>query len=315
MRLKKILVTVFSLLILGCIFAFTACDNKQLTDLEKFERYISKIYGKRVETEEVAVAQYNSNATIDEAYRIKDDGNYLIKSTGKGGYDNGTVTCWVVINVSGGAIKGIDKVIIESSRAQTYIDRVGDDALSQFGELYEDGIIYTPYLITNATVKGTKNAICNAVNGALDFVNAVLGIVVDCYEDYDFVEYIATRKTTHEINDDGSITFNIVTKDFKETFEFKINISVNSNGVITDYAITENGSTNNHYFNYMHEGILDGTLFVGKDFAGIEAILNNGISLPSDNSGTEISTGATHSNYLCLYAVAFATKNYDKLVH
>ena len=79
-----------------------------------------------------------------------------------------------MVVVNGGAVKGIDKVIIDSNKAQSYIDRVGDKALSQFSELYEDGIVYTPSLITGATVTGTKNAICNAVNTALEFANVKL---------------------------------------------------------------------------------------------------------------------------------------------
>ncbi|MDE6613022.1 MAG: hypothetical protein K2K28_00500, partial [Clostridia bacterium] len=306
----KCIITLTCVLLVSGIFLTIMNGLLAVSDAERFERAINKIYGKSVKTETVAVANYNDNATIDEAYRVKDDGNYLIKATGKGGYDNGTVTCWIVVNVSGGAVKGIDKVVIESNKGQSYIDRVSDKALSQFTELYTDGIIYTQDLITNATVKGTKTAICNAVNGALDFVNALLGNVTeDIYAEFDFVEYIETKLTSHEVNEDGSITFHIVTKGLKEPSGFKVDITIGADGVITDYTVTENGPTGQSYIDKMHAGILDGTLFEGKDFAGIEAILDNGISLPSDNSGTQISTGATHSNYLCLYAAAFATKN------
>lgn len=313
----KCILTLTCVLLISGIFLTIMNGLLAVSDAERFERAINKIYGKSVKTEAVAVANYNDNATIDEAYKVKDDGNYLIKATGKGGYDNGTVTCWIVVNVSGGAVKGIDKVVIESNKNQSYIDRVTDKALNQFTELYTDGIIYTQDLITNATVKGTKTAICNAVNGALDFVNAKLGNVTeDIYAEFDFVEYIETKLTSHEVNEDGSITFHIVTKGLKEPSGFKVDITVDTNGVVTKYEITENGSTSGAYSDKMHAGILDGTLFVGLDFAGIEKMLGNGIPLPSDNSGTEISTGATHSNYLCLYAAAFATKNYhnEKLI-
>lgn len=172
----KCLATLLCVLLISGIFLTIMNALLAVTPEEKFQRAISKIYGKNVETTAVAVADYNSNATIEEAYRVE-DGNYLVKSTGKGGYENGTVTCWVVVEFKNGAVSGIGKVVIDSNKNQSYIDRVTEKALNQFSELYENEIIYTENMITNATVKGTKNAICNAVNGALDYVNNSFGKV------------------------------------------------------------------------------------------------------------------------------------------
>ena len=83
----------------------------------------AEIYGKPVAYTEVDVANYNDNATINAAYRIRDDGNYLVRVTGKGGFDNGTVTCWVVVSVSNGAINGIDKVVIDSFSRNRFVAR------------------------------------------------------------------------------------------------------------------------------------------------------------------------------------------------
>ena len=174
----KCLITLLCVLLVSGIFLTIMNSLLKVTDQEKFDRAINKIYGQSVKTEAVAdIEQYNDNATIEEAYIVKDDGNYLIKVTGKGGYDNGTVTCWVVVAIKNKTVVGIDKVVIDSNVGQSYIDRVGSKALNQFSEFYEDGIIYTPGLITGATVMGTKNAICNAVNAALDFANAKCGNV------------------------------------------------------------------------------------------------------------------------------------------
>lgn len=142
---------------------------------ERFERAIMKIYGKSVPATAVAVEDYNSNATINEAYKMG-DGNYLVKSTGKGGFSGGTVTCWVVIEVKGGAISGVGKVIIDSNVGQSYINYINDKFLTAFTTNYEDGAYFTPaegFIKTGATMSAT--AICNAVNGALDFVNAKFG--------------------------------------------------------------------------------------------------------------------------------------------
>ena len=171
----KCIITLLCVLLVSGIFLTIMNSLLKVTDQEKFDRAIQKIYGTSVKTEAVAVEQYNDNGIIEEAYIVKDDGNYLVKATGKGGYDNGTVTCWVVVELKNGSISGIGKVVIDSNVGQSYIDRVGSKALNQFSEFYEDGIIYTPTLITGATVMGTKNAICNAVNAALSFVKNKTG--------------------------------------------------------------------------------------------------------------------------------------------
>ena len=52
--------------------------NKRNKEVHKLERAINKIYGKSVKTESVAVADYNSNATINEAYKINSFGRSYI---------------------------------------------------------------------------------------------------------------------------------------------------------------------------------------------------------------------------------------------
>ena len=307
----KCLIALLCVLLVSGIFLTIMNSLLAVTEQERFERAINKIYGKNVKTEAVAVENYNDSATIDEAYKVKDDGNYLIKATGKGGFDNGTVTCWVVVNVTGGTVKGIDKVVIDSNKGQSYIGYINDKFLAGFSEY--KGEYFNPnegFIKTGATRSAT--AICNAVNASIDFVNAKFGnVAVDIYENFYLIEYINTKQTSHEIID-GSVVYHIKTKGHTMPSEFTIDVKVNSAGAITDYNIIANGSTSQSYIDKMLAGILDKTLFLGKNFAGIQAILNEGITYPGDGKDTLISTGATQSNYLCVYAAAFATKNYDK---
>lgn len=170
----KCIITLLCVLLVSGVFLTIMSGLLAVTDQERFDRAINKIYGKPVKYSELQSADYNDNGTIDGAYLIE-DGNYLIKATGTGGYDNGTVTCWVVVEVENKTIKGIGKVVIDSNKNQSYIDRVTSKALDQFSEFYEDDIVYSPSLITGATVMGTKNAICNAVNAALDYVRVQCG--------------------------------------------------------------------------------------------------------------------------------------------
>ena len=307
----KCLLTLLCVLLVSGIFLTVMNSLLKVTDQEKFDRAINKIYGKSVTTEKVAVAQYNSDATIDEAYKVLDDGNYLIKATGKGGFDNGTVTCWVVVVVEKGKITGINKVVIDSNKSQSYISNINDKFLNGFKNY--TGAKFDPevgFVKTGATF--SAGAICNAVNGAIDYVNSHwLGNVTENkFEGFLFTEYIDTDVTDYTIDEDGNVVFAIKTKKYPEANGFKVNIVVGADGRIVSYEIVENGSTGG-FGNSMNPSIVDGTLFVGKDIADIKALLNDGITFPS-GSNEDLKTGATKSNYLCVCAAAFATANYKQ---
>ena len=309
----KCLVTLLCVLLVSGVFLTLMNGLLAVSDQERLDRAINKIYGKSVAYTEVAVADYNDSATIEAAYKIKDDGNYLVKSTGKGGFDNGTVTCWVVVNVSGGSIKGIDKVVIDSNKGQSYISYITDKFFTGFYGSYENGHYFNPndgFIKTGATRSAT--AICNAVNGAIDYVNGkFLGNVAsDAYSGLKYTEYVDTKATTHE-GKDGNVIFHVVTKGYGMATPFSIDITVDREGVIKAYTITKNG-TDNYDPNKMHSEILDGTLFVGKTVEDVIRFANEGMEY--GGVGSDLKTGATNSNYLCLYAAAFAAENYEKFL-
>ena len=305
----KCLITLLCVLLVSGIFLTIMNSLLAVTDQEKFDRAIQKIYGKPVTTEQVAVAQYNSDATIDEAYKVLDDGNYLIKATGKGGFDNGTVTCWVVVAVNKGQISGIEKVVIDSNKAQSSISNINDKFLNGFKNY--TGAKFDPeigFVKTGATF--SAGAICNAVNACIDYVNNHwLGNVTENkFEGFLFQEYIDTDVTDYTVDDNGNIIFAIKTKRYPEANAFTVNIVVGTDGRIVSYEIVTNGSTSG-YDKSMNPAIADGSLFVGMDIADIKALLNDGITFPS-GSNADLKTGATKSNYLCVCAAAFATANY-----
>lgn len=173
----KCIATLLCVLLVCGVFLTIMNGLLEVTDEERFDRAMAKIYGKTVTTEALTPADYNSNATIEAAYRVKEDGNFLVKSTGKGGFA-GTVTCWVVVEVNNSGISGIMKVVVDSYVGETQMAEIKDSFLQKFSTGYQDGIIYSTadgYLVTGST--RSSNAICNAVNGALDYVNAMFGNV------------------------------------------------------------------------------------------------------------------------------------------
>ena len=315
----KCLVTLLCVLLVSGIFLTVMNSLLKVTDQEKFDRAINKIYGKSVKTEAVQVVDFDSDkATIDEAYKVLDDGNYLIKATGKGGYDNGTVTCWIVVEIKNGSVSGIGKVVIDSNVGQSYIDRVGAKALNQFSELYVNGITYSPAMITGATVTGTKSAICNAVNAALDFTNAKCGnVIVDIYKDnnFEYINAIDTRNSRHTVNGD-LVTYTVKTSGYGMAGEFIISITVGPDGTITAYNIVENGSTSGYEADMAPE-ILNGSWFVGKNTQSILDAMGGNVDYSGTSSGLAsngLKTGATQSSYQCIQAAVFASANYQRCI-
>ena len=325
----KCIAVLLCVLLVSGVFLTIMNALLKVTAGEKLQRSISKIYpgmevtvyGLDDEGNEVVIdssvsepkgftsetVKYGSTSEVSEAYKIvfMQDGaevtNYLITSKGLGGYDGGSVTCSVAVIVEDGKIAGIYKVNIQSNDKQSFIGRVGDDALAQFSELYEDGISYSQDLITKATTAGTKNAICNAVNGALTFVRTkILGeeIIEIPYSDY-----INVDKTTFN-KDERKLT--VVTKTLMPD-AFTVEIVVSEDMKIASYKVVIDGTTNKTKY-VMNPDILNGTLFVGKGLAEIEVLIGHG---DINAVSSELKTSATESNFLCSYAAAFALANFQ----
>lgn len=314
----KCIIALLCVLLVSGIFLTVMNSLLYVTDQERFDRAINKIYGKSVKTEAVAVADYNSNATIVEAYRVKDDGNYLVKATGKGGYDGGTVTCWIVVEVKGGKIGGVGNIVIDSNTKQTQMAEISASYLKRFSEEYTDGIYYSTadgFVVSGSS--RTSNAICNAVNGALDFVNARFGNVAeDQYAEFDFIDNIQTKQSSHEIIEtEGvkSVKFTVVSKGYGHTGDFTSEVVVNAEGKIESFEIVKFASTGASFDDKAKE---NATAFVGKDLAGILEILGGSgtatPAYPGDNKNWVLVSGASESTYSLYNAALFATGNYQK---
>lgn len=316
----KCIITLLCVLLVSGIFLTIMNAVLEVTDEEKFARAINKIYGKSVKTESVTVENYNDNGKIEEAYRVKDDGNYLIKATGYGGFDNGTVTCWVVVVVKNGSVHGVDKVIIDSNKSQSYIGNINDKFLSGFKTNYT-GEHYSPYegfIMTGATRSAT--AICNAVNSSLDFVNAKFGNVKeDLFKEFKYADKIDTAACEATYNETAgeaegvafganSVSFKVVSKGYGKSGSFTSLIVVNAEGKIEGFKILKYGSTASSYDTKAEQNI---EMFTGKNEDELLEIFNGSEDYPGD--GKFVVSGASNSSY-CLYVSAlFAAGNYSTI--
>ena len=189
---KSLAVLIAIVLVAGALLAVFN-DLLYISDEDRLNRTLSKIYGGPVSAETVELSEEdrtNTYGTVNNVYFITDDGNYLLNTTGTGGYKNGTVTVWTVISCeadgSGTALKGIEKVLYESNTAQTLMSNFSDayfEAFTQRNELLaeDSGAYFTAVkgnsgelnnVVTDTSQSST--AICNAVNAALAWFRTVI---------------------------------------------------------------------------------------------------------------------------------------------
>ncbi len=313
----KCIAVLLSILLI-CGILLTVCNSLFFVSAEeKFDRAVKKIYGKSVQTEEIVFDDDTTvsfiNSKVEEAYKVLDDGNYLIKSTGKQGF-GGDVTCWVVVRMDGDKIAGAGNIAIDKAAGESYVSKIDASELKQFSKLeytegfeYELGVGGKDYIKTGASY--TMRAISNAVNGAIAFVNVnILGgeAKKNPYEGLPHSDYIDAATPTPAVSG-TEVTYNIKTTSngMAQSFELTIKVdTVETVAKVTECHITVNGSTNDNYKNKMANVE---ELITGKNLTEIEAYL-------ALNDGTEdevINTGATKSNVLCYEAAAFALANYS----
>ena len=308
----KCLVTLLSILLVCGIFLTIMHGLLEVTAEEKLSRAISKIYGKNVTTEISEVKNKELDlATIEEAYCVTSEGgNFLVKSTGKGGFA-GTVTCWVVVEIKDNKISGVGKVAIDSYVGETQMAEIKQSFLDSFGKKYTDGIYYTTddgFKVSSSTK--SSNAICNAVNGALQYVKTEkLGMETnDKFKDFLHTEFINKKSTTFKMAANGGVTYNITTAGYGLASSSTIEITVSKDKIITAYKVTADGSTDGYS---LKADIKNGVPFIGKNLADITAILGEGLEYPGDDMNTAVNTGASNTTYDCYTAAVFALANFD----
>lgn len=310
----KCIVVLLSIVLI-CGVLLTICNSLFFVSAEeKLARAFKKLYGEEVayETQVTDDAISITDCKINDVYKITTyDGDYLINATGAGGYSNGTVTCWVIVTVKDGAVDGVKNVSIASNVGQSFITKVTGSAIEEvIGKQDEAG--FTSYNTENIKTGATFSlgAVANAMNGAVEYVNAKYCGNVSKFADFAYSKYI--DETTTVTVADGVATYTITTKTVSPTHSFRITIKVDATKKITAYTITENGSTTPEWEAKMSA---EAKNLVGKSLADIVALVDPFTTDDgSYDSSAELKTNATKSNFLCYTSGAFATANYDKVI-
>lgn len=123
---------------------------------------------------------------------------------------------------------------------------------------------------------------------------------VNPYDEWEYGKGYIDASTTYEYDEAaGTVSYTIVTQKVYEPNAFTINVVVGSDGAIDSYEIEVNGSAPESFAGMMADVE---TLFTGKTASQLASYIGS----------KDMSTGATHSNEMCLYAALFATANYDR---
>ncbi|MCD8200781.1 MAG: hypothetical protein LUD47_01735 [Clostridia bacterium] len=324
-------IVVLLIIVIVCGVFLTICNALfYVSDQERTDRAAKKIYGEEVTTvtEEVNKDLDVGNATINLVYTIEEyPDDYLINVTGKGGYSGGTVTCYVVITVTDGEIS-VGNISVSENTSQSLISNVKSGYLEGFSELYgnevdetdeyymlwsetdgfyvkKPGSVNGAHLTTGATY--TMQAICNAVNGAVSYVEQeYLNIEKEAtqYDDYLYIDYINTSKTKHSV-DGSTVTFTVVTSGYINASPFTVEIVVDESETIVSFTILDDGSSQ-----AMSEGDKAAmeTKYIGLTLDGVlECVTSEGVLIKNST----LYTGATESGTLVANAALFALANYE----
>jgi len=330
----KCVAVLFCVLILSGALLTIAYGFLAVSDGEKLQRAISSIYSGETVTvyganneviddndpeSLVSETVEMGDAQILAAYKVEVGTekriSYLISSKGLHGYGEGTVTCWVAVD----ADLNVEKVTISANTNQSFISKIGDSTLDYFtSHSSENGYSTSDDGFVTGGATRSSTAICNAVNGAVSYVNTVIlgNSEENPFADFSYTDYVNTAKT--EISMDGTdVKYSVVTKSYGYAGEFDIDITVGSDGAIKSYTVATNGSTHG-YESKMPESVTDGSAFTSKDLSYFTGIYGESMAYTSITASltTGASSGvASYSVYLCMYAGAFATANYQNAVN
>lgn len=172
--LKPIIVMLAIILFCGGILAVLS-DLLFVPQEERIQRAIDKIYtdtsvqlDQTIDLEKIDMTEFNDIGVIKACYKL-DNGDFLVLSTGKKGYSNGTVTTYVAI----GQDLIVKQVVEDSYLGQTLMSTLTNLYQKFIGKSANDSIENVTEIVAHAT--SSSNAVSNSVFVALQFVSKVIG--------------------------------------------------------------------------------------------------------------------------------------------
>ena len=177
-HIKTVAVMLAIILVCGGLLAVLS-DVLKVSAEERISRAINKIYiSEQVSLEEnidvsaIDVTEFADIGIVKACYLL-DNGDYLVLSTGKKGYSNGTVSLYVAISNDNGVAK-IKKTVQDSYTGQTLMSKLTSLYEKFIGKTNNDNLDSVTEIITGATY--SSKAASNAVYVALQFVHRYMEV-------------------------------------------------------------------------------------------------------------------------------------------
>ena len=172
--IKPITVMLSIILLCGGLLAVLS-DLLFVTEEERIQRAIDKIYSdenvqleQTIDITDIDMSEFGEVGTIKACYKL-DNGDYLVLSTGKKGYSNGTVTTYVAIDSN---VK-VKNVVEDSYTGQTLMAKLSGLYQNFIVKSAEQSLNEVKEVVTGATY--SANAASNSVYVALQLVSLIIG--------------------------------------------------------------------------------------------------------------------------------------------
>ncbi len=330
----KCIVTLLCVLLISGVFLTIMNGFLEVTDEEKFARKVGNLYtdGSSVNPEEDKELEpvKVGSSTIEKLWIIPEKQDYLIQVSGTG--RDGKIVTWVIVDMDKDykTINGIGTVLVYEKVASEYADKISgwNTNIENFSKDYKEGIVYkygtagdSMYINTGASVSFTT--ICNCVNDAIEFAAAYASggsIGGSPYDGFLYTDII-NQKETEVTFADGKMTYKVVTMPYGGvTNPFTIEIVVNAEKKIESFSyVGEKGNGSTYGYDKMMPDME--TMLAGKDLSYFTGLYGEDMEYTpmASYDDTSITAGATTSSskigsksiYVCMYAGAFATANYE----
>ncbi|MCD8205222.1 MAG: hypothetical protein LUD29_01210 [Clostridia bacterium] len=201
-----------------------------------------------------------------------------------------------------------------------------------------DGVIKTDMDKETSIYNGSTESgmlVAQAALFALTNYEAAVETVSEKYENFEYTEYINLTETYWVENDDGTVTYTVVTGTYEHAHPFTVEITV---GCLTDEDNETTGTVcvlslnvivdgSNEKWSYGQKSLLSGN-YVGETLEDIEGcFIDENYDGPSTDSGeaslgvwkgeldeTSIYNGSSESCFLVAQAALFALANFEAIV-
>lgn len=177
----RCVIVLFVITVVMCGLLAILNDVLFVSDAERLNRAVAKVYGKEVQAETLqgfgeGETGFSCEAgTIEKAYCFTDDGVYyeLFGSTGKNGYNDGTVTLWVLVKYENDKPASLENVAVDSYEKQTLMSSFNSSFFNKYTSLTTEELESGKLFSTAASDTSVQNVVSGATMSSNAMNNAV----------------------------------------------------------------------------------------------------------------------------------------------